>query len=51
MAQANVGIQIAGKRVDLAGEIPDETAHLIIQQVTNLLALPPATNASVPPPA
>ncbi|WP_104086574.1 hypothetical protein [Arthrobacter sp. GMC3] len=46
MAQANVGIQLPGRRVDLNGEIPDEIAYAIVQQITALLiATPPATPA------
>lgn len=40
MAQATVSITLAGKRVDLSGDIPDSTAHLIIKQVTELLVEP-----------
>lgn len=52
MAQANVGIQVAGKRVDLSGDIPDSVALEMIRQVTELLIAPTGVGPaeSSPPP-
>lgn len=41
MAEANVGIQMAGKRVDLSGSIPDSVALEMVSRITDLLIAPP----------